>query len=86
MMLPIFYSTYSFATRSNASLCQPFPIPVLIIVYNIILTVYHGFNINNYYAHYFKNVFAHKLSYDSNVAGSFGKQLAGVRTQMCTRN
>ena len=40
------------------------------------------FNINNYYAHYFKNVFAHKLyyyAYNSNVAGSFlflSKQLS----------
>ena len=37
------------------------------------------FNINNYYAHYFKNIFAHKLyyyAYDSNVGyvpGSFKK-------------
>ena len=61
------------------SLCQPFGIPVLImIVYKFItLSVYHGFNINNYYAHYFRNVLAHKLyyyAYDSNVsyvAGSF---------------
>ena len=36
-------------------------------------------NINNYYAHYFKNVFAHKLYYYANVAGSFlflSKQLS----------
>ena len=52
------------------------------MVYNIILSVYHGFNINNYYAHCFKNVFAHELyyyAYDSNVAGSFlflSKQLS----------
>ena len=34
---------------------------------------------NNYSAHYFKNVFAHKLyyyAYDSNVTGSFSKQLS----------
>ena len=86
MTLPILYFTYSFATRSSASLlCQPFGIPVLIIVYNIILSVYHGFNINNDYAHYFKNVFAHKLyyyAYDSNVASSF---LFLLRTQMRMR-
>ena len=53
-------------------MCQLFRIPVLIIVCNIILSVYHGFDINNYYAHYLKNVFAQKLhyyAYDSNVAG-----------------
>ena len=36
--------------------------------------MYHGYNINNYYAQYFKNVFAHKLyyyAYDSNIASSF---------------
>ena len=35
---------------------------------------YNDFNINNSYAHYFKNVFAQKLyycAYDSNVASSF---------------
>ena len=78
MTLPIFYFTYSFVTRSSASLCvnhSAFP-AVLIIVYNIILSVYHGFNINNYYAYNFKNVFAHKLYYYAYVAGSFSKQLS----------
>ena len=43
------------------------------------MVYWHGFNINNYYAHYFKNIFAHKLyyyAYDSNVGyvpGSFKK-------------
>ena len=41
MTLPILYFTYSFATRSSASVCVN-GIPVLIIVYNIILSVYHG--------------------------------------------
>ena len=69
--LSFFYIYISLtALPQEASLCQPIGIPVLIIVYNIILSVYHGFNMNNYYAHYFKNVFAHKLyyyDYDSNV-------------------
>ena len=94
MTLPIFYFTYSFATRSSGSLCVNCSAfhAVLIVVYNIILSVYHGFNMNNYYAHYFKNVFAHKLyyyAYDSNIAGSFSKQLScseDANTHGCTRN
>ena len=44
------------------SLCQPFSIPMLIIVY------YNGYN---YYIHYYKNVFAHKryyYAYNSNTS------------------
>ena len=45
---------------------------MLIIVYNI-----NGFNINNYYIHYYKNLFAHKCNcyayddYDSNATITF---------------
>ena len=28
-----------------------------------IILLYNGFNINNYYIHYYKNVFAHKCYY-----------------------
>ena len=42
MTLPILYFTYSFATRSSASLCVNHWDSS---AYHIILSVYHGFNI-----------------------------------------
>ena len=52
-------------TRSSVSHCQPFSIPMLIIL------LYNGFNINNYYIHYYKNVFAHKCYYYTYATSSF---------------
>ena len=46
------YSLFHLQHRLQ-SLCQSFSIPMLIIVYIIIL-LYNGFNINNYYIHFYK--------------------------------
>ena len=57
-----------FHLQQCLSLCQPFSIPMLIIVYDI-----NAFNINNYYIHYHKNLFAHKCycyAYDSSFSAS----------------
>ena len=53
---------------NKKSLCQPFSIPMLIIVYYIIIQWL------NYYIQYYKNVFAHKryyYAYDSNATNTF---------------
>ena len=34
-------------------------------------SIYNGFNINNYYIHYYKNVFAHKRYYYANATSTF---------------
>ena len=49
-------------------------------------SIYNGFNINNYYIHYYKNVFAHKryyYAYDSNATSTSSFSASMFRVHKC---
>ena len=60
-MMSILYFTYS--TVCSPSVCH-------CVNHSVFQCLYNGFNINNYYIHYYKNVFTHKRYYDSNATSN----------------
>ena len=61
-IMSIFYFTYSTVCR-----------PQEVVSVTLSTTIHNGFNINNYYIHYYKNVFAHNFyyyAYDSNTTST----------------
>ena len=86
-MMYILYFTYSTVcspARSSVSHCVNHSVFQCLSQYTILL--YNGFNINNHYVHYYKNVFAHKCyhyAYDSNVTSTFTFLASMFRVHDC---